>query len=40
MYNSFEGGKLTSTLVNIDLEELSYCYSQAVIVHIENGDVV
>jgi len=35
---SFEGGKMTSTLVNLDLEEMSFCLSQAILVHIEHGD--
>lgn len=30
MYQSFDGGKMTSTLVNIDLEEMCFCLSQAV----------
>ena len=38
MYMSFEGGKMTSTLVNLDLEEMCFCLSQAILVHIENGD--
>jgi hypothetical protein len=38
MYLSFEGGKMTSTLVNIDLEEMCFCLSQAVLIHIDNGD--
>lgn len=29
---------MTSTLVNIDLEEMCFCLSQAVQVHVENGD--
>lgn len=38
MKNSFEGGKMTSTLVNLDLEEMCYCLASAIMVHIENGD--
>jgi len=38
MYKSFDNGKLTSTLVNIDLEELSFCFSLALLNHIRNGD--
>ena len=29
---------MTSTLVNIDLEEMCFCLSLAVLVHIDNGD--
>ena len=38
MYLSYEGGKLTSTLINLDIEELCYCLSCIVLKHIENGD--
>ena len=38
MYKSFDNGKLTSTLVNLDIEELSFCFSLALLTHIRNGD--
>ncbi len=38
MYKSFDNAKLTSTLVNLDLEEISYCLSLALITHINNGN--
>ena len=39
MYKSFDNGKLTSTLINLDIEELSFCYSLALLTHIKNGDL-
>lgn len=35
-YRSFEGVTLTSTILNIDLDELSYCYAMAVIQHLKH----
>ena len=37
MYMSFDSGKLTSTLVNLDIEELSFCLASAILKHIEYG---
>ena len=36
MYLSFDGGKLTSTIVNIDIEEMSFCLACAILKHITN----
>jgi hypothetical protein len=30
MYQSFDNGKLRSTIINIDIEEMSYCLACAV----------
>ena len=38
MYKSFDNGKMTSTLHNLDLEELSFCLSCALISHINNNN--
>ena len=38
MYKSFDNGKMTSTLHNLDLEELSFCLSCALMIHINEGD--
>ena len=35
MYLSYDSGKLTSTLINLDIEELSYCLAGAVEKHIQ-----
>lgn len=35
MYLSYEGGKLTSTLVNLDIEEMCFCFSCAILKHID-----
>ncbi|EGR33732.1 n-terminal domain protein [Ichthyophthirius multifiliis] len=35
MYLSYEGGKLTSTIINLDIEELSYCLSCILLNYIE-----
>lgn len=35
MYLSYDTGKLTSTLVNLDIEEMSYCLAWAVVKHIQ-----
>jgi hypothetical protein len=37
MYISFDNGKMTSTLVNLDLEEMSFCLSCAILAHIKNN---
>lgn len=37
MYMSIEGGQLTSTIVNLDIEEMCFCFACAVIKHIERG---
>jgi len=38
MYKSFDNGKMTSTLHNLDLEELCFCLSCALIDHINVGN--
>ena len=38
MYMSFDSGKLTSTLINIDIEEMCFCFACAVLKHIERGE--
>lgn len=38
MYMSYEGGKLTSTIVNLDIEEMSFCFACAVAKHINHGE--
>lgn len=38
MYMSFDGGKLTSTLINLDIEEMCFCYACAILKHIEHGE--
>ncbi|KAL4455711.1 hypothetical protein ABPG74_003121 [Tetrahymena malaccensis] len=38
MYMSFDGGKLTSTLVNLDIEEMCFCFACAILKHIEHGE--
>lgn len=35
MYQSFDGGKLTSTLINLDIEEMCNCLAWALIKHIK-----
>lgn len=30
MYQSFEGGRLSSTLINIDIEEICNCVASAI----------
>lgn len=35
MYLSYDSGKLTSTLVNLDIEEMCFCLACAIIKHIE-----
>ncbi|KRX00357.1 Cyclin-like protein [Pseudocohnilembus persalinus] len=35
MYISFDSGQLTSTILNLDIEELCYCLGRAVVKHIE-----
>lgn len=35
---SFDGGKMASTIMNIDLEEMSYCLACAVLKHIQFGE--
>lgn len=37
LYVSFDSGKLTSTLLNLDIEEMCFCLSCALIKHIEFG---
>lgn len=34
-YRSFDGTTMTSTILNIDIEELSYCYAKVVLKHID-----
>ena len=36
MYLSFDGGKLTSTIVNIDIEEMSFSLACAILKNIKN----
>jgi len=36
MYLSYDSGKLTSTIVNLDIEEMSFCLACAIFKHIEN----
>ena len=38
MFKSFDNVKMTSNIVNIDLEEISFCLAHALIVHIKYGD--
>lgn len=35
LYISYDSGKLTSTLVNLDIEELCFCLACALFKHIE-----
>lgn len=35
LYMSFDSGKLTSTLINLDIEELCFCLSCALLKYIE-----
>jgi len=35
MYLSYDTGKLTSTLVNLDIEEMSNCLAWAILKHIQ-----
>ena len=35
-YRSFDGVKMTSTILNIDIDEMSYCFSQAILTHLRN----
>jgi len=35
MYQSFDSGKLTSTLINLDIEEMCNCLAWALIKHIQ-----
>lgn len=37
LYVSFDSGKMTSTLVNLDIEEMCFCLAQALMKHIEFG---
>jgi len=30
MFLSYDGGKLTSTIINLDIEEMSYCLAGAI----------
>jgi len=36
---SIDSGKLTSTLVNLDLEEISFCLSSILLIYIGEGDL-
>lgn len=36
MYQSYDSAKLTSTIVNLDLEEMSFCLAAALAKHIEH----
>ena len=38
MYSSIEGGQMTSTISNVDLEEMLFCLAKALVVNIQNGD--
>ncbi|EGR28093.1 n-terminal domain protein [Ichthyophthirius multifiliis] len=40
MYVSYEGGKLTSTLINLDIEELCYCLSCIILKYIQQGETM
>jgi hypothetical protein len=35
MYLSYDSGRLTSTIVNLDIEEMSFCLACALLKHIE-----
>lgn len=35
MYQSFDSGKLTSTLINLDIEEMCNCLAWAIVKHIQ-----
>lgn len=35
LYTSFDGAKMTSTLINIDIEEMCFCFSCAIKKHVE-----
>ena len=35
MYSSFDGAKMTSTIANLDIEEMSYCLACAIEKHVE-----
>jgi len=35
MYSSFDGAKMTSTIVNLDIEEMCYCLGCAIQKHLE-----
>lgn len=37
-YQSFDSGKLASTIVNLDMEELCQCFAQTIIKHIEHNE--
>jgi hypothetical protein len=37
MYQSYDSGKLTSTILNLDIEELSFCFASAILTHIQFG---
>ena len=40
MYMSFDGGKLTSTIVNLDIEEMCFCFACAILKHIDRGEEI
>lgn len=35
MYMSYDSGKLSSTIINLDIEELTHCLGCAILKHIE-----
>lgn len=35
LYLSYDSGKLTSTLVNLDIEEMCFCFAKATCKHID-----
>lgn len=38
LYISFDSGKMTSTLINLDIEEMTYCLAGVIIKYIELGE--
>lgn len=36
MYQSYDSGKLTSTIINLDIEEMSFCFACAILKHIQH----
>jgi hypothetical protein len=40
LYLSFDSGMMTSTLVNLDIEEMCFCLASAIHKHIEYGNEI
>ena len=38
LYQSFDSGKLTSTLINLDIEELCFCLACAILKYIDYSE--